>query len=59
MFRDKISVIDFNSMIAHLRHSPAAAGESGKLFAKPMADGKNTVPRVRRQAGAGRQEVSA
>jgi len=58
MFRDKILVIDFDLMIIHLRHSPAA-GESGKLFAKPMADSKNTVPRVRRQAGTGRQEVSA
>jgi len=46
-------------MITHLRHSPAAAGESRNLFAKPMADSKNTMPRVRRQAGAGRQKVSA
>jgi len=59
MFRDKILEIDFNSMITHLRHSPAAAGESRNLFAKPMADSKNTMPRVRRQAGAGRQKVSA
>jgi len=52
-------------MIIHLRFSPPRRGNPEirqrrtGLFVKPMADSKNTVPRVRRQAGAGRQELSA